>query len=117
MSKKEPVLQLKFFSLLKFHYQAVKHFRKEHKYTLGERILKLNWSCLSLVTEANACVGKRKVQRIRMLSARFDQLKMSLRIAQELDLLSEKQFTHIHNTYLREIGRIIGGWIKNPNGK
>ena len=54
--------------------------------------------------------------KISELSNIFDKLKIRIRMAQELKLISEKQFAHIHTYYGREMGEMIGGWLKWSNG-
>ena len=105
-------LYLKIYQLIKFLYGRVRNFPKEYKYTLGENILILSWRCLDLVVEANAMPGREKQGKISELSAAFDKLKIRLRMAQELNLIPEKQFVHIQTNYIRETGEMIGGWLK-----
>lgn len=105
-------LYLKIYQLIKFLYERVRDFPKQYKYTLGESVLNLSWRCLDLVLEANALPNDKKCQKIMELSINFDRLKIRLRMAQELNLISIKQFTHIQTFYIREIGEMIGGWLK-----
>ena len=105
-------LYLKIYQLLKFLYERVRNFPKQHKYTLGGNILDLSWHCLDLVLEANSLPNEKKHQKILELSVAFDKLKIRLRMAQELDLISKKQFVHIQTYYIKEIGEMVGGWLK-----
>ncbi len=105
-------LYLKIYQLIKFLYEPVRNFPKQYKYTLGEDILKLSWQCLDLVLEANALPGKEKHPKISELSTTFDKLKIRLRLAQEINLISKRQFVHIQTYYIKEIGEMIGGWLK-----
>ena len=75
----------------------------------------LSWQCLDLVLEANALPDKEKYPRISELSTTFDKLKIRLRLAQEINLISKKQFSHIQTFYLKETGEMIGGWLKWSN--
>ena len=105
-------LYLKLYQLIKFLYETVRSFPKEYKYTLGEEILSLAWECLDLVLEANSCSGREKSLKISQLSVCFDKFKIRLRMAQEIKLLSERKFVHLQTYYLKEIGEMIGGWLK-----
>ncbi len=105
-------LYLKFYQLIKFLYETVRNFPKQYKYTLGASILNLSWLCLDLVLEANALPNEKKSPKISELSITFDKLKVRLRISQELKLISKKRFVHIQTYYLKEIGEMIGGWLK-----
>lgn len=105
-------LCLKQYQLIKFLYERTRNFPKQYKYTLGEDVLKLSWQCLDLVLEANALPREKKYLKILELSISFDKLKIRLRMAQEIRLISGKQFSHIQTNYLKEIGEMIGGWLR-----
>jgi hypothetical protein len=90
----------------------VRNFPKQHKYTLGKNILGLGWRCLDLTLEANSLPNEKKYSKILELSIAFDKLKIRIRMAQELNLISERQFTHIQTYYAKETGEMIGGWLK-----
>lgn len=105
-------IYLKSYQLIKFLHQRVRSFPKEYKYTLGSEILRLSWQCIDLVIEVNALPDKEKYFKILELSSNFDKLKTRLRLVQEINLISEKQFAHIQTYYMKEIGEMIGGWLK-----
>ena len=104
-------IYLKLYQLTKYLYERIRNFSKQYKYTIGEDILNLNWQCLDLVLEANSLPNKLKHSKILKLSINFDKLKIRLRMAQEINLISKKQFIHIQSYYIREIGEMIGGWL------
>lgn len=106
------MLYRKFYGLTKHSYRLVQHFPKQYKYTLGENILSLHWQCLDLVMEANAADKRGKAGKIEELSLEFDKLKLRLRMAQEVEIISAGQFAHLQTTYLNECGKMIGGWQK-----
>jgi hypothetical protein len=89
----------------------VRNFPKQYKYTLGENILGLSWRCLDLILEANSLPNERKYQKISELSIAFDKLKVRLRMIQELNLITERQFAHIQTYYAKEAGEMIGSWL------
>lgn len=116
-------LYIKFYQFIKTMYEVIKSFSKHYKYTLGEDIIKFAWQCLDLVIETNLLPNLKKEQKISELSQIFDKLKLRLRMCQELNLISKKQYSHITMNYTLEIGRMIGSWlewsknitIKNPD--
>ena len=105
-------LYLKTYQLLKFIYGMTKNFSKQYKYTLGQNIIDLSWQCLDLILESNVLPRQEKYSKILKLSIAFDKLKIRLRMAQEINLISKKQFAHIQTNYLKEIGEMIGGWLR-----
>ena len=104
-------IYLKFYQLIKFLNEMVRNFSKHYKYALGKNILDLGWNCLDLVLEANGLPNEKKYQKIKMLSIEFDKLKIRIRMAQELNLISAGQFAHIQTYYAKETGEMIGGWL------
>jgi len=107
----------KSYQLIRFLHERVRSFPKEYKYTIGEEILRLSWRCVDLVIEANVLPNNKKYLKISELSCSFDQLKIRLRLAQEIGLMSIKQFTHICIYFLKEIGEMIGGWLNWSKGQ
>ena len=105
-------IYFKIYQLTKILYGIVRSFPKEYKYELGREILDHSWQCLDLVILANASFSKEKATKIALLSATFDQLKVRLRMAQEIGLFSERQLGHLQINYLKEIGGMIGGWLR-----
>jgi len=113
MKKNEKLtLYIKIYNLTKYVYMMVKNFPKEYKYTLGQEICALSWECLDLLIEANSLPNNRKREKIASLSLSFDKLKMRLRLSQEVGIISSKQFAHIQENFLIEIGTMIGGFLK-----
>jgi hypothetical protein len=106
-------IYLKLYQLIKFLYERKRNFPKEHKYGIGEDIMKLAWQSLDFFVEAYICDNDEKFSKIKKLSEVFDKLKLRLRMSQEINLLSEKQFAHLQTNYLWETGNMIGGWLKN----
>ncbi|KPJ54598.1 hypothetical protein AMJ47_04070 [Parcubacteria bacterium DG_72] len=105
-------IYLKSYQLIKFLYGRTRSFPKEYKYTLGEEILGLVWQCIDNIIEANILPDNKKYFKISELSCSFDKLKTRLRMAQEIGLISVKQYGHIQTYYMKEIGEEIGGWLK-----
>ena len=104
-------IYLKVYQLIKFLYGRVRSFPKEYKYTLGEEIIKLAWQCIDNIIEANASPDNKKYIKILELSCSFDKLKARLRLAQEISLISIKQFCHLQVYYMKGTGEEIGGWL------
>lgn len=108
-------IYLKLYQLIKYLYQRKNNFPKEYKYTLGEEIMELAWKCIDLFLEANALPNSEKRQKISELSNVFDKLKLRLRMSQEIGIITERQFIHIQEQFVGEIGTMIGGWSKWSN--
>lgn len=105
-------LYLRFYQLNKYLNERIKNFPKQYKYTLGEDIMALNWKCIDTIIEANAFTGEKRYLNILSLSIAFDCLKVRLRMAQEIEIMSRKQYVHIQSVFIKDIGEMIGGWLK-----
>lgn len=105
-------LYYKIFKLIKYLYGVVRNFPKEYKYSLGKEILNLSWSCIDSIIRINNLDKRNRYLEIKKLSIAFDCLKIRIRLAQEINLISEGQFCHIQTCYMKEIGEMIGGWLK-----
>ncbi|MFA5197389.1 MAG: four helix bundle protein [Patescibacteria group bacterium] len=101
----------KLYGLTKYNYVMVKNFTKEYKFTIGSDICVLSWACLDLLIEVNILKNKDKHPKLSLLSGAFDKLKLRIRLAQEIKLISTGQFAHLQENYLIEIGRMIGGFL------
>lgn len=101
----------KLYQLTKKLYSVVHNMPREYKYELGREILGLSWECLDLFFEANSAENINKKVHIKELSKTYDRLKLRLRMAQELKLIPEGQFSVLQEEYLLPAGKMIGGWI------
>lgn len=94
----------------KLLYCIVHNLPREYKYTLGEDAIRTAWNCLDKIVEINSLPDSAKAKPISELSAEFDRLKLRIRMAQEIQLISEGQFAAIQEVYFMPIGQMIGGW-------
>ncbi len=69
-----------------------------------------------MLIRANAEPGYRKLTHLRETSHLVDQLKIFLRLAKDTDALTQKQYILLQND-LQEIGKQLGGWIKDLQTK
>lgn len=56
--------------------------------------------------------GTKKLATLEGTSAKLDMLKVFIRLAADLNVLSDKRYVVCQN-YAQEIGRMLGGWIKS----
>ncbi len=108
----KPTIYYKLFLLNKDFYKVVHNMPREHKFSLGSEMLRLTWNCIDLSLEANNLPNSEKSLAIKRLSIEFDKLKLRIRMAEEIKLLSINQLDHYQKNYLTEIGLQIGAWLK-----
>jgi len=88
-------------------------FPKIEKYSLGCEIQQTALTFLKLILCANSDKQNRE-ETLRTASATLDQLKIFIRIAWELDALSQKRYCHLVAS-LQPIGKMLGGWLKQSS--
>ena len=91
-------------------YPAVNKFPKSQRFVLGQQIENLALDILKGVIRAN---GERdKLPYLKDVSVRLDLLRILIRLAKDLRLLSIKQY-EFASAQINEIGKMLGGWIKS----
>jgi hypothetical protein len=90
-------------------YKIIHNFKKEYKYTLGEKLKLICHDLLDLIVIINS--SKDKLEHIKKLNIKLETLRIHLRLAFDLKVVSAGQLGEI-NRQIDEIGRQIGGWQK-----
>ncbi len=85
-------------------------FPKIEKYSLGCEIQQTALAFLKLILSANGDKQNRETT-LQTASNTLDQLKVLIRVAWELDSLSQKRYCHLAAN-LQPIGKMLGGWLK-----
>ncbi len=112
MSKPDDLpLYLAVYKLTKYLYLLAKNFPKSYKYTLGQNILDLAWETLDSTILANSLPNKQKPEFIRQASTSFDKLKIRLRLAHEIQIISDRKQAFLVEKN-EEIGKMLAGWLK-----
>ncbi len=101
----------KVYQLQKYLQKLIHNFRKEHKYSLGEKIMQKSWELSDVIYQANNCPVKTRAKHIQQASTVFDQLENRIKMAYDLKLISHKQMGQIVKQS-EEIGKMLTGWLK-----
>lgn len=101
----------KTYEFMKTFYQFSFDFPKKDRYTLGSRCEGYILDILEHVIIATQTSGDEKRTTLNNASVRLDLLKVYVRLAYELKVLSGKRYIICQN-YMQEIGRMLGGWIR-----
>lgn len=65
--------------------------------------------------DANAELGKGRLNHLRRADAHLNKLRLYLRLIHQWEWLDEGQYEHI-SRLVAEIGRLLGGWLKASGG-
>lgn len=106
-----PILQ-KTSDLYKALYGYLKTFPKKDQYLLGKRCEDTLLEFIEYVLMAAGLPKERKLRLLEVANAKFDLLKVLLRIARELRVLDNKKYLSLAIN-IQEIGRMLGGWMRS----
>lgn len=67
------------------------------------------------IIEANRVRGNARVALLRQADGELDKVRLYLRLANRWTWLDDDQYRHV-SLMVQEIGRMLGGWIKKPEG-
>ena len=88
-------------------YKASSNFKREHKYTLGEKLKLVCNDLLDLIIIVNG--AENKLESLKKLDNKLETLRIHLRLAFDLRVISGGLLGEF-NKHIEEIGRQIGGW-------
>lgn len=106
-----PIIQ-RFISIYKLWDEFRDHFPKKSRYTLGAKIDSLFIEKIEFLYIAGSLPRGQKLPVLQKASGKLDLLKFFLQLAWELKLFDNKKYIILSDP-LADIGRMIGGWIKN----
>ena len=89
---------------------------KSHRFTFGERIDRLTLDCLELVVEAIYASPDKKGAPLRRVNLNLEKLRVFWRLICDRRWISQQQLLYV-SLRLDEIGRMIGGWLKQAERK
>jgi four helix bundle protein len=92
-------------------YKITKNFKREYKYTLGEKIKIAAHELLNSIMIVNSLPDKEKLQRFLEIDFKKENLRIHLRLAYDLNTISAGQLKAA-NEKIEEVGRQLGGWQK-----
>jgi hypothetical protein len=83
---------------------------RAHRFTLGDRVYSQSLDLVTTLTQAT--FSRDKSRALETASERVNTLRILLRLAKDVQLLSFDSYTYATGL-LDEIGRMIGGWRKS----
>ncbi|MEW5869296.1 MAG: diversity-generating retroelement protein Avd [Chloroflexota bacterium] len=107
----ESPLYVRTYDLLLWLIPQVQKFPRIHRFGLAERIQRLGLDFQDSLTAAGKSRGQERRALLRRADVQLEQMRTWLRMAQELQLLSLRQYEHAARL-TNEVGRLLGAWIK-----
>lgn len=102
----------KTYGLMKDFYKFQFDFPKKDRYTMGQRCETYILEILEGIIAAGQLPKERKLAVLERASNKLDMLKVFIRLAADLEVLSEKRYIVCQNS-IQEIGKMFGGWIRS----
>jgi four helix bundle protein len=87
------------------------NFPRNQRFVVTRRLQDAVLDFQERIIEANRLRGRARLERQRLADAELDKVRLYLRLAVRWRWLSEGQYRHV-SAMVREIGSMLGGWIK-----
>jgi hypothetical protein len=98
------------FDMLSWLLPRAQKFPKTHR-LVTERLLGAALDFQEALFDANARSGTARLRHLEAADAHLDKLRLYLRLSHQWHVLSDGQYRHISGM-IAEIGRLLGGWLK-----
>jgi len=108
---KESPIFAKTHELLLWLIPRTLRFPREQRFVLARRLQDTALDLQERLLEAALSTGRAQRAALNRADITLAKLRYHLRLAQELALLSERQYVHAARL-VAEIGRLLGGWKK-----
>ncbi len=106
--KELPIIQ-KTYDLIKWYVPILDRLPKNHKFTLGERMINRLYNILEELIKARFI--KQKIEILNGINIQLDILRYQTRLLHDYKLINTKRYEYI-NQLVKEIGIDLGAWIK-----
>ena len=113
--KKEMVIFTRSFDFLTWLLPITNHFPRAHRFTFTQRLLDAAFDLREHIEIANLRWGEARLAQLRLADESLSKVRVYLRLAARWHWLSRGQYGHVAGM-VAEIGRLLGGWIKQTSG-
>jgi four helix bundle protein len=115
MAQAEMVIFTRTFDLLDWLLPITNHFPRAQRHTFTRRLLDAAFGLRERIEEANLRKGRARLERLERADEALARVRVYLRLAARWGWLSSGQYRHVAGM-VTEIGRLLGGWIKQTIG-
>lgn len=103
------------FDFLDWLIPRTMDFPRNQRFVVTRRLQDAALDFQERIIEANRLRGRDRLERLRQADAALDKVRLYLRLAVRWKWLSEGQYHHA-SQMVKEIGDLLGGWIKQTAG-
>jgi hypothetical protein len=90
-------------------------FPRAQRFVVTQRLQAAALDFQERLIEANRQRGRERLARLREADAALDKIRLYLRLANRWEWLTDGQYYH-GSQMVKEIGDLLGGWIKQTSG-
>jgi hypothetical protein len=112
----EMVIFTQTFDLLVWLLPRCESFPKSQRFVLTKRLEDAALDFQEALFMANAQSGTLRLNELRRADARLNALRLYLRLVHKLEWINHGQYEHV-SRMVAEIGKLLGGWIRQTRGK
>ncbi|MBD2136447.1 diversity-generating retroelement protein Avd [Anabaena sp. FACHB-1237] len=102
----------KTYDLIKWYVPIINRLPKEHKFTLGDRMINSLYELLDGLIIAR--YAKEKLTKLEVLNSQLDILRYQTRLLLDFQLIPGHRYEYVGKS-INDIGMELGGWIKEQN--
>lgn len=109
----EMVIFTRTYDLLHWLLPKSERFPKLYRSTVTQRLMDAVLNFQESLLEAQTYQDKIRLRHLKQADAHLNKVRLYLRLVHQWGWLSRSQYEHV-SRMVAEIGRLLGGWIKNP---
>ena len=106
-----PIIQ-KTYDLIKWYVPILNRLPKDHKFILGDRMIRELYELLEGLIIAR--YAKQKLMQLEPLNSQLDIIRYQTRLLLDFQLIPINRYEYAGKE-INEIGMELGGWIKQQN--
>ncbi len=103
----------KTYDMLRWLIPATLKYPREHRFALALRTQEAAFDFNELIVQARKTRNKRDL--LTLADAKLEQVRLCLRLARDLNLLSLRQYEFISRE-VSAVGALLGDWLKRLGG-
>ena len=110
------IIQTKTFNMLAWLLPKTKSFPAFYRFTVTHRMTNAALDFQEHLFAAQSATSRKRKNQLQECDSALNRLRLYLRLAFEWQWLSVGQYEHI-SEMVAELGRLLGGWIKQETKK
>ena len=104
------------YDMLQWLLPRTERFRKSQRFVITKRLQDAALDFQEALFLANAHSGRTRLNHLRTADAHLNKLRLYLRMIRDWRWIKRGQYEHV-SKMVAEIGRLLGGWIRQSKGK